>query len=256
MTVVSLSSYAQTTETMKQQNCDPITGLCTPAELAQADTVAQTQLNAGLEVIYVGDPMCSWCWGISKELAKLKSYQESNGGEFTIVVGGLRPGGGDEWNDDFKGFLKHHWEEVSDRSGQPFGNELFELDEFNYDTEPSCRSIIAARPLVGDRLFDFFEAVQYRFYVENHDPTKVVFYQKICTDFSIDYQIFKTRFESQAIKKETHQEFALNRQWGVKGYPTVLIKTNEQLYQIANGYATYEQMKKQLNHIIDEQSQK
>lgn len=249
---IGWSSCAQQTETMTKQNCDPITGSCTPANLAQSEPL-NPQLYAGLEVIYVGDPMCSWCWGISKELAQLKTHQEAGGGQFKIVVGGLRPGGGDVWDNEFKDFLHHHWQEVKDRSGQPFGTQLFELDAFNYDTEPSCRAIVAARPLLGNRVLDFFEAVQHRFYVQNQDPNQVGFYEPICVHYGIDYQAFKTRFESPSVKAETHQEFLLNRQWGVKGYPTVLIKTKEQLFQIANGYATFEQMKEQLEHIKNQQ---
>ena len=88
------------------------------------------------EIIYVGDPMCSWCWGLSPQLNALQRYGQQLGIPFSLVMGGLRPGGGEAWNADFKGFLKHHWEEVTQRSGQPFGYGLFDLEDFNYDTEP------------------------------------------------------------------------------------------------------------------------
>lgn len=28
------------------------------------------------EIIYVGDPMCSWCWGFAPEFQKLRTYLE------------------------------------------------------------------------------------------------------------------------------------------------------------------------------------
>jgi putative protein-disulfide isomerase len=47
------------------------------------------------------------------------------------------------------------------------------------------------------------------------------------------------------------EEFNLNRAWGVRGYPTVLLLNNDQLYQIANGYATFEQMKNQVLSMLN-----
>ena len=141
----------------------------------------------GKEIIYVGDPMCSWCWGISNHLKQLKDHFTHF--NFKIVVGGLRPGGGDAWDTKMKDFLRHHWEEVNRRSGQPFGDKLFQLDHFNYDTEPACRAVVASRKWMGDYEFDFYEAVSRKFYVENEDPKEAGFYQSICAQFALPLTI-------------------------------------------------------------------
>lgn len=242
---IVIGSCAQKKEVMKDQICDPVSGVCTPKPL-EGDTAKEEVKNTGLEIIYVGDPMCSWCYGISKELLALRDYHQANGGKFSIVSGGLRPGGGDEWNDEFKGFLKGHWDEIEERTGQPFGKKLFDLENFNYDTEPSCRAVVAARPLVGEKELEFFEAVQKHFYLDNEDPSKVAFYKEICDTFSIDFEVFKTRFEDPAIKKETHAEFVLNRSWGVTGYPSVLLRSGEAMTKISSGYMTFDQLKNNL----------
>ena len=116
--------------------------------------------------------MCSWCWGISPELRKLRDYYRDKEVGFRIVVGGLRPGGGDPWDDKMKDFLREHWGHVTEMSKQPFGYKLMDLDEFEYDTEPSCRSVVAARELDPSRELEFFEEVQRKFYVDSEDPKK------------------------------------------------------------------------------------
>jgi len=230
--------------------CDPETGICTPSTLDELGTIGSNPKSDKLEIIYVGDPMCSWCWGISPSLIKLRDHFAPEQIAFRVLVGGLRPGGGDPWDDQMKGFLKHHWEEVNKRSGQPFGYELFKLDEFNYDTEPSCRAVVAARPMVKEKEMEFFETIQRKFYVESQDPNKASFYASICDDFNINYGDFISRFESGEIKAETADEFNLNRTWGVRGYPTVILLKGDQLYQIANGFATFDQMKEQVSHLV------
>jgi putative protein-disulfide isomerase len=169
--------------------------------------------------------MCSWCWGISPALHELEQRAKQRGIAFRIVVGGLRPGGGDEWNEQFTSFLQHHWEEIHQRTGQPFNYALLQRDSFNYDTEPSCRAVVAARTLDPNAEHLFFELVQHHFYVQNQDPNQVDFYAPICTKLDLDFDAFKALFESEEIKKRTQSEFAINRQWGVRGYPTVLLHT-------------------------------
>lgn len=166
-----------------------------------------------------------------------------------MILGGLRPGGGEAWDQRMKDFLKHHWEEVTKRSGQPFGYALFDREEFSYDTEPPCRAVVAAKKWLGDDVLTFFEAVSRKFYVDSEDPGQVEFYKSICEQFNIPFDEFVTVFESEEVKYQTHQDFQLNRQWGVTGYPTVLFKTREELYQINYGYSEFSQMKEIIEKI-------
>ena len=230
--------------------CDPETGICTPSSLNELQRLGQGMIADKTEILYVGDPMCSWCWGISPALVQLRNHYREQEIGYRIVVGGLRPGGGDPWNDQMKDFLREHWGHVTEMSGQPFGYDLMELEEFNYDTEPSCRAVVAARPLVKEKEMEFFEAIQRKFYVDSQDPTTSRFYASICDAFDLNYGEFLQRFESPAVQQETQQEFQLNRQWGVKGYPSVILMHQDQLFLLANGYATFEQMKDRIEHIL------
>lgn len=232
---------------MKSQDplCDPETGECTPAEVSsESPAVEEKGTN---EIIYVGDPMCSWCWGISNHLKKLKAHFSNF--KFTVVVGGLRPGGGDPWDDQFKNFLKHHWKEVNERSRQPFGYTLFDREKFNYDTEPACRAVVVARDWISEMELEFFEAVSRKFYVENSDPTEVVFYASICEKFEIPFEDFSKKFQSDEARLETNQDFMLGRNWGVTSYPTVVLRHNDELFQINRGYTEFEMMKRTVENI-------
>ena len=229
---------------MQKENCDSETGACTPVSLDGVSELQDLLRRNELSIIYVGDPMCSWCYGIAPELKLLKEHYANEGIQFEIVSGGLRPGGGEEWTEELKGFLKHHWEEVEERSGQKFGFKLFERADFNYDTEPSCRAVVVAKDYLKGELLAFFEAVQKKFYFNSEDPNEVIFYKSICSEFNIPFQDFERKFKSKEYKMATHEEFVLNREWGVTGYPSVLVKRGDELEYIARGYSTFDQMKK------------
>lgn len=239
---------AQTMTIPEGATCDPKTGLCTPAPLAeQGETVA---LDAETEIIYVGDPMCSWCWGISPSLNRLQRVAAANGIAYRTVLGGLRPTDSEKWTPQFQDFLRHHWEEVSARSGQPFNYDLLSADHFQYNTEPSCRGVVTARTMNPSVEARFFELTQHRFYVLNEDPAEVDFYKPICKELGLDFEQFARLFPSAEMKAATQADFQLNRQWGVSGYPTILVRKGEKLYSIATGFATFEEMWRRAEQVI------
>lgn len=253
--IISLALILTTLTTMSQiQNievsCNPETGLCEIPDVS-TNTSLSVDWKEGESIIYVGDPMCSWCWGISPQLNALKRYGEQEGIPFDIVMGGLRPGGGDEWNPKFQSFLKHHWEEVNKRSGQPFNFDLLAKDYFNYDTEPACRAVVTARSIAPEKAVQFYELVQHSFYVKSKDPKELEFYQSICDELSLDYQEFSKKFNSEEMIAATQNDFLQNRQWGVRGFPTVIYKKNDQLHLIARGYADYAAMKQAIERISE-----
>ena len=229
-------------------NCDPVTGLCEIPDFLDP-TNEPIEWETDKEIIYIGDPMCSWCWGISPQLNALQRYGNQQHIPFTIMMGGLRPGGGEEWNDQFKNFLKHHWEEVNQRSGQPFGFDLFELEDFNYDTEPACRAVVTVRSIAPEKVLSFYELTQHYFYVESQDPKQVTFYKPICEKLGIDFAEFSEKFALAEMKQTTYQDFQQSRQWGVSGFPTVLYRKKDQLHFLGRGYTDYTSMKERLEKI-------
>jgi putative protein-disulfide isomerase len=229
-------------------SCDPETGLCKIPELT-SNSNSTIDWKTDKEIIYVGDPMCSWCWGISPQLNALQRYGQQTDIPFTLVMGGLRPEGGDEWNSEFKNFIKYHWEEVNKRSRQPFGFDLFKQETFNYDTEPACRAVVTARKIAPQKALSFCELIQHSFYVESNDPKQIEFYQPICEKLAINFKAFSQKFSSKEMREATQEDFAQSRQMGVSGFPSVIYRKKDQLYVIANGYSNYETMKEAIEAI-------
>jgi len=228
------------------QSCDPESGVC---EIGPADGVTGLDARghrAGL--IYVGDPMCSWCWGVSPAVAEVAQYCADRQIGFSLRVGGLRPGGGDPWNESFRSFLRHEWQTIQQRTGQPFGFQLLDRASYNYDTEPACCAIVAARTMLEGHphaiatLVSFFASVQRKFYTRGEDPSQIGFYREICEQHRLDFASFRTAALSQDIVLATHQEFAQVRRMGVRGFPSFLLESNNRVDVIRSGYTTAAQL--------------
>lgn len=245
-------------------------GVCRPADLANAgakpetahadrDATASGATAAparDAELIYVGDPMCSWCWGIAPELDRLRQHAATQGMGLEVILGGLRPGGGDAWTPRFRDFLRHEWQQVHARTGQPVSYDLLQRDQFNYDTEPACRAVVVARGMRDDGsapgldLYGFFKAVQHRFYADNADPSEGEFYRLPCEQLGLDADEFARRFPAPQAIEATRQDFALARQWGVNAFPTVLLRVGQQLYLLAQGYDSAQAMGQRVEAVL------
>ncbi|WXL25885.1 protein-disulfide isomerase [Ectopseudomonas mendocina] len=236
-------------------NCDPDTGACQIPDAASAgDNKAIPK--KGLAVHYIGDPMCSWCWGISPALKTLEAFCAQQGIDFTVNVGGLRVGGGDPWTAQFKAFLRKEWSHIHEVSGQPFGYSLLDRESFNYDTEPACRAVVTVQLLqTRDGLPEgvvlaFFTAVQQHFYVDGADPRQVDFYKGPCEQAGLDFEAFKLLFLSETAQKATHEAFQKRHQWGVNSFPTLLLEIEGEVKTLANGYITADRAVSQLTRAL------
>ena len=203
------------------------------------------------ELIYIGDPLCSWCWGVAPEVTLLKD-QYTKEFDFKIILGGLRPGTSTVMSDKQKKFLREHWEEIGEISGQPFKYDILESNDFIYDTEPPARAVYCVRKINPMLEFDFFKAVQKVFYAESKNTNQIETYQPICEELFIEWATFEELFNAVDSKEKTEEDFDAARMLGVTGFPTLLLKINQKHRVITRGYNTYQNMVQKVQHWLNE----
>jgi putative protein-disulfide isomerase len=198
-------------------------------------------VRAGPLFVYIADPMCSWCYGFAPHLAVLRERFADV--PLHVVTGGLRAFETRVMDAELKHALRHHWNEVRRRSGQPFSERLFDRDDFVYDTEPACRAVVAVREHEPARAQAMLHAIQHAFYAEGRDVTRAGVladvYAGLCArdgDGGFDPETFAAAWASEAIRTATREDFALRRQWGIGGFPTLLAIRDERPRLIAPGY--------------------
>ncbi|WP_109829998.1 DsbA family protein [Reichenbachiella versicolor] len=198
---------------------------------------------------YFGDPMCSWCWGIAPSLDRLKSdYQDLL--DFEIVLGGLRPGGGDEWTREFREMIRTHWEHVNEASGQPFDFTFLEREEFEYDTEPPARAVRVVRDIAPEKEWEFFKYLQKAFYALNQDILDLKVMEQACKKLDIEYAEFEPLFLSKGYKQLVNKDFMKSQKFGVRGFPSLILQTGDEYFAISMGYSPYDQIKRAVESVL------
>jgi putative protein-disulfide isomerase len=189
-----------------------------------------------LEFVYVGDPMCSWCWGFAPVLDRMQQVYEV---PIRVVVGGLRPGpAAEELDDGMERFLAHHWEQVAAASGQPFDHTfLARRDGWRYDTEIPAIAVVTMRELDEGATLRFHSRLQRAFYAEGVDITDRDRYPRLLDTFDVDDTTFMDMFGSEEMRKRAWADFAESRSLGVAGFPTLLVRDGDRWAVAARGFA-------------------
>ena len=185
-------------------------------------------------LLYIADPMCSWCYGFSSELtALLAQLPDAN---ISLVMGGLRAYNTQIMDAAFKKTLRGHWQHVHEASGLPFGEKLFDRDDFIYDTEPACRAVIVARQHTPDQALDFMHALQAAFYRDGRDITQGEILSDIAAECGFAREPFLATWNSQEAKAAARQDFEATQRLGVRGFPTLILEHGGELYLVSNGF--------------------
>lgn len=194
------------------------------------------------EFIYVGDPMCSWCHGFAPVVKKAAT---EFGLPVQVRVGGLRAfENAEPLGERLKAFLSAEWAKIGDVTGQPFSTVALEREGWVYDTGPADQAVVAARNLNETSALNYFTALQHAFYAGGRDITQRETLVDVAEESGFDRGEFETAFDSA--HDDTLRDFAETRSWGVTGYPTLLIRTGDELVRAAAGYVSFENLQPQL----------
>lgn len=210
------------------------------------------------KLIYIADPMCSWCYGFGPELKTLLDGVPEL--RFEIVLGGLRAYNKQLMDEALKSTLLSHWDKVEEASGLPFSQAALSHKDFIYDTEPACRAVVTARMLAPETALDVFHAIQHGFYAEGLDTTQGDVLAKISAavlnkaGIDLSAQDFLTTWSSEAAITTTNDDFLQTQRWGVTGFPTLVFERAGELYLVTSGFARTEVLVERLQTLVDQTS--
>ena len=171
------------------------------------------------QLIFVIDPMCSWCWGFHPVIEKLrKDYSQQY--TFSLVVGGLRTSGQMQWNEQSKTYLKQNWDAIQQTTGQTFNPTLLNLAHFDYNTYPACKAIVTVRELWGESVaFEYLTAIQSAFYTQSVDITSV---DVLCSYIPQDKEAFISFYQNDRAELLMQHDFSKARSMGANAFPSTV----------------------------------
>lgn len=190
-------------------------------------------------LVYVMDPLCSWCWGFAPVAEALVRQAQDSGVQLHLVMGGLRANDA-PLDPSTRRYILDHWQSVQQTTGQPFLFEAALPDGFVYDTTPVCRAVVTARQLDPHAAWQLVGLIQAAFYTQGRDVTQGSLLAELAEQAGLNRQQFAELFDSVELKSATAADFAWVQGLGIAGFPTLLAERNGQLALLTNGYQPLE----------------
>lgn len=191
-------------------------------------------------LIYMMDPMCSWCWGFAPVIDAIQAQYPDL--PLHLVPGGLRAGVTDPIQDAARQALAEHWQAVADTSGQPLLTPDALPAGFVYNTEPACRALVVARELNADRVWALAREIQRAFYTQAEDVTQYSVLADLAEQVGYSRSRFSKVFVTEAAQAAVKADFARVADLGISGFPTLLAERNGMLALLSHGYQPAERV--------------
>jgi putative protein-disulfide isomerase len=199
-------------------------------------------MTAAMEMIYVADPMCSWCYGFAPVMLALAQRFEAQL-PLRLMMGGFRAGNTEAMRAVDGDYLRQAWTQVGAATGQPFELSFFERECFTYDTEPACRAVVMMRRLQPTFALAFMARIQQAFHAENRDMTSANEISCIAEEAGLGRQAFAATFSAPATRNETFRDFLTAQELGIGGFPSLIAGSPAKGYAlVTNGYRPLEDL--------------
>ena len=165
-------------------------------------------------------------------------------------MGGLRPGGKDPVTSKFRDDILHHWHEVEKMTGAGFNFEDAIPEGFIYNTEIPSRAIIAVSEILPEETYPYYKTVQQAFYRDSVDITQEEHLVMFAERHGVEPEKFRENFHSDMMPEKTQEHFKKAREFGVRGFPTLILQPDEGYHLITNGYRSYDDIRSRLDAVL------
>jgi putative protein-disulfide isomerase len=206
------------------------------------------------EVIYVYDALCGWCYGFSPVINKL--FTEFSGQiDFLVLSGGMIRNDRVGPVSAIAPYIKSAYKDVEQLCGVKFGEKF--IDVLLNDPDAIFSSVPAAKALAVMRLhkpaksLDYASAIQHAIFYNGMHATDSEGLVDLAVKYGVDADEFMQKMNSKEIDEIVNHEFQLVENMDVSGYPTILLRKDNNMDVLARGYTTYEKLQIRLLQALE-----
>ncbi len=189
------------------------------------------------KLIYVYDPMCSWCWGYRETWLKLK---EALGDKLAIEykVGGLAPDSDEPMPQDMQQFLQQTWQRIEQQLGTKFNHDFWLNTQPRRSTYLACRAVLVARQY--NKELEMLYAIQKAYYLNAQNPSDISTLANLAEQIGLAKNTFITEIQSEKINSLLMNEINEVRSLPVQGFPSLVIENKGNYYAVPVNYQDWQ----------------
>lgn len=187
-------------------------------------------------LIYIHDPMCSWCWGFRPTLHALLDGLPPDI-RVQRLLGGLAPDSAEPMPTAMRAQLQHTWRQIQQRiPGTRFNFDFWTRCAPRRSTFPACRAVIAARLQATELDQAMTEAIQRAYYLEARNPSDRDTLIALATEIGADADRFAHALDAPDTQRTLDAEMTRARAMGISAFPSLVLHHKGRQAPIAVDY--------------------
>ncbi|MEL0646280.1 DsbA family protein [Pseudoalteromonas agarivorans] len=203
------------------------------------------------KLIYVHDPMCSWCWGFRPTWLNLKSELENNFKDILTIeykVGGLAPDSQAPMPQNMQDMLQNTWRKIAAQLGTQFNYAFWQECQPRRSTYPACRAALIARK--ANKEADMVAAIQHAYYLNAQNPSDEKTLIELAQHIGLDKADFESSLQSNQINDELNKELAYAHSLPIQGFPSLVLINNDKAFPIDINYTDWQQSFNKISALL------
>ena len=201
-------------------------------------------------LIYIHDPMCSWCYAFDSSLTALQK-KLPDFIRIKKIVGGLAPDTTNPMPVELQQKIQQTWRRIEQTVPNiQFNYEFWIINTPVRSTYPACRAILAARQQGADFEDKMIGAIQTAYYQKAKNPSLELTLLECALEVGLDVNRFADDLTSNEIEEELQNEIRIARKLDVISYPSLLLEHNGGLFPVTVDYLDHETMIREIVSIL------
>jgi putative protein-disulfide isomerase len=197
-------------------------------------------------LIYVHDPMCSWCWGF-EPTRKIIFETVADRMQIRRLVGGLASDSDQPMPESMRLMLRQTWQRIEHTiPGTRFNYAFWDECSPRRSTYPANRAVIAAREQ-GESFDPIMTArIQRAYYLEAKNPSDNSVLVDLAADIGLDVEKFAESLESDSLQQKLLAEIESTRAMGINSFPSLAVHRDGIVRHIGLSYTDPDAMLSQI----------
>ena len=202
-------------------------------------------------LIYVHDPMCSWCWGFRPALGRLRAQLPTHI-KFERLLGGLAEDSEQPMPIDLQRHLQETWRNIQRRiPGTRFNFDFWQRCQPRRSTWPACRAVIAARTLDPGLESPMIRAIQEAYYLEARNPSDDSTLIALSQGLGLDGTAFAALLDAPDTRQSLANEISQARAMGADSFPSLRLCMAGGIWRIAVDYTDADAMHQTIVTLLE-----
>ena len=204
-----------------------------------------------MQLVYFANPMCSWCWGFSPVIQRLKDQFAERVG-FRLALTPFRVDTTAVMDDTLRNYVLKQWHKVQQTTSQPFDFTFTTEHDFVYNTRLACRAVKAFSRQQPAQEFDYLSDLQAAFYTNNLNITRQDILIGVAEAHNINIELFIKDLHASKTNQLLDEDFNYCLELGVQSYPTLIGVKRNSISVLAYGFQPYENLELKVKGWLEE----